>query len=530
MLLLALLVSCGGGGGTSSSNTEPPPTLSISAISFADADLAVQYSPGIHAYDLYIRKTQDSITLSPTASVPDTSIDINSTQAQPGSAATIPITGHTTALTVTLTRAKSSTVTYQFRLKRYEVVDGYTDKVSYSHGQEQRVMLNSDAEAAIAKLRLYDVHGNVVQTVKAPVKPQQTASSTPWQDGFGYEPTFTYTIPQDLPSGAYYWEQKALFIVRGSPDSSDIVVLYPSNTLNAYSTEGGKSLYEPTLASRAHIVSFERPTPEQINHDPLPCLSWFKDQQGYAFRYIADSDMDDYAHIENARVLVIIGHSEYWTRKARENFDRFVQGGGHAVILSGNTMWWQVRYSAEGSKMTCYKDATLDPIADPRLETIKWHETDYPALPSIGAVYNLSGNGTGDAIGWDGFKIATPTHPFFEGLNLSRGDVVSLLSSEYDSAPIIGTDAQGYPIIDRAQLGFEHIELLGYDIARVGASRQTFATFIVFQKSATSGIVVNGASTNWCGATGFGGPDGAKIKRITKNILDTLLSSQPLWN
>ncbi len=53
-------------------------------------------------------------------------------------------------------------------------------------------------------------------------------------------------------------------------------------------------------------------------------------------------DLEDYSEIAGAKVVVIIGHSEYWTRRARENFDRYVLEGGNALVLSGNTMWWQV--------------------------------------------------------------------------------------------------------------------------------------------------------------------------------------------
>ena len=28
--------------------------------------------------------------------------------------------------------------------------------------------------------------------------------------------------------------------------------------------------------------------------------------------------------------------------------------GGHALILSGNTMWWQVRYNEDKTKLICY--------------------------------------------------------------------------------------------------------------------------------------------------------------------------------
>ena len=75
--------------------------------------------------------------------------------------------------------------------------------------------------------------------------------------------------------------------------------------------------------------------------------------------------MDDYENIRGAKLLVVIGHSEYWTRTARLNFDRFVDEGCHALVLSGNTMWWQVRYSENKDRMICYKGGN-DPAAPAR--------------------------------------------------------------------------------------------------------------------------------------------------------------------
>ena len=102
---------------------------------------------------------------------------------------------------------------------------------------------------------------------------------------------------------------------------------------------------------------------------------------------ICDQDMDDYSEIQNSKILVVIGHSEYWTKAARLNFDQFVNSGKDAVILSGNTMWWQVRYNADKTKMICYKDEISDTISDPLLKTIAWPypSLNYSVLTSIGA-------------------------------------------------------------------------------------------------------------------------------------------------
>ncbi len=55
----------------------------------------------------------------------------------------------------------------------------------------------------------------------------------------------------------------------------------------------------------------------------------------YSIKFVADIDLDDYAEISGSKVLMLIGHSEYWTRTAREHFDEFVLGGGNATHSRG---------------------------------------------------------------------------------------------------------------------------------------------------------------------------------------------------
>jgi hypothetical protein len=239
--------------------------------------------------------------------------------------------------------------------------------------------------------------------------------------------------------------------------------------------------------------------------------------------------MDDYAVISNTKVLVIAGHNEYWTRKARLNFDKHVNDGKHAIVLSGNTMWWQVRYSETGDQLICYKDAVADPEPDDLLKTTNWYEPSlqYPITSSIGADFNYGGYGIYVDNGWDGYKIVNPQSPLLKGLGFTMGDILSLVSGEYDGAPISYFE-NGIPVLDKDKLGFFKIELIGFDRgSRFGS--ETIGTFIAFQKTETSGVVVNAGSYSWCSDAGIGGPDGGKIKIITRNAIDLLLTGKSVF-
>ena len=44
------------------------------------------------------------------------------------------------------------------------------------------------------------------------------------------------------------------------------------------------------------------------------------------------------------------------------------------------------------------------------------------------------------------------------------------------------------------------------------------------QKTKESGMIINTGSTDWCGELGIEGKDSKKIKQITLNMIDLLLS------
>ncbi|WP_187262739.1 N,N-dimethylformamidase beta subunit family domain-containing protein [Pontibacter beigongshangensis] len=399
------------------------------------------------------------------------------------------------------------------------VEDGYTDRTSYLPGEEQQVYVNATSRRN-SLLRLYDINGAVVDSVQVLVQPQE-AGPNPSEEGYGYKATFTYRLP-DLPSGIYLWEKKIPFTLKA--ENAEVVVVYSSNTVNAYNISGGKSLYK-LFSEKTHVVSFQRPMLPAVSFFAEDGLKWLK-STSYNINYINDQDLDIPGILAGAKVVLIIGHSEYWSRRGRRQLDEFIDKGGHCMILSGNTMWWQVRYSTDGTKLICYKEKP-DPIAADSLKSTFWNNPvlHYPLTPSIGADFSRAGYGRKSCKGFGGYKILKPDSPVFQGLLLKEGDVLQVSTKEYDGAPLKGQEPDLR--LDKAALGFYKAELLGYD--RAVDAQEGFATFILFQKTPASGVVLNTATTDWCGAHGIGGPDSLAIRKITSNVLEAMLSNKNLF-
>lgn len=373
------------------------------------------------------------------------------------------------------------------------ILTGYANKMSYFPGEAVEVFLQSRGRLDCG-LGFYDMNGKLVFRAKASVFPQTVLPAEPWKNGFGFSSSGKILLPTSLASGIYQIENKITIVVK-SPEAADMTVIYPSNTINAYNPSGGKSMYQynSTGGNAASTVSFLRPMDSPVEKEECSeCLKWFPSLTNIKVNYIADVDLEDYGSLRGS-IIVVVGHSEYWTRQARANFDRFVDGGGHALILSGNTMWWQVRYTGSKDGLICHRTATEDPEPDTNLKTIRWVDPalQYPIVPSIGEDFDHGGYG--------------------------------LL------APIEAWDADGFPILDNDTLLFAKLGL-GFDRG-TRAGQETFPMFTVMQKTTTSGVIVNVGSIGWCSPSGMGNHGaGEKIKAITKNALDKLLTGKNVFS
>lgn len=416
----------------------------------------------------------------------------------------------------------------QYVLKSYwqtlelSVDNGYSDKTSYNIGEVQKVFIDAkNTEKRI--LKLYDINYNVVDSLQAQVHPQHKGEN-PSENGYGYQETFNYKIPA-LKSGLYLWEKCIPFIIKGAQEE-EIVVLYPTNTINAYNISGGKSLYS-LFSEKTHIVSFRRPTFPAVSFQVKDGMEFLNTLKNLPLRYIADQDMENYEAIEKAKLLIVVGHSEYWTRNARENFDRFVDSGGNALILSGNTMWWQVRYRNDGEQMICYKEME-DPIDDEKLSTTFWTNAilDYPVIPSIGVDFPNGGFGRKYEDSFQGLKIIASASPIFEEIAIEPGQIISIPTKEYDGTLV--KTGKNEPLLDTANLPFYEAELLAYDYAY--SEDKGLGTFMIFQKSNSSGTVINTATMDWCSGYGLGGRDSTIIQQITINMIEGLWKDRNLFS
>ena len=215
----------------------------------------------------------------------------------------------------------------------------YSDSLTYNPGDLVYLYI-SGPKNDNQLIAFTDTNEKLILSIHVPIDIQPDGSQKPWLDGSNYKQTITVKLPENLKSGVYRFIASGFVIwsitCKSDRTNNDITVVYPSNTDNAYNMQGGKSLYKPEGA-RSTVASYSRAiwgAPDYIT----PYLQWMC-QQPYDTRYIVDADLDDYTQIQDTKIIIIAGHSEYWTRAARKNIDKFIASGKNVLILSGNTMY-----------------------------------------------------------------------------------------------------------------------------------------------------------------------------------------------
>jgi hypothetical protein len=168
-------------------------------------------------------------------------------------------------------------------------------------------------------------------------------------------------------------ERQILIIVRSSRPGKQHQILYQiaTNTYQAYNEWGGTNLYSGADFPR---VSFNKPF--KIYNTPLqPGASWYNpntsnyhawdepfitwaENAGYGIDYCANLDLEFHPEeLEKYKLVLSVGHDEYWSAGMRDNLEAFIARGGNVGFFSGNSICWQVRVKDKGRTLECYKRA-----------------------------------------------------------------------------------------------------------------------------------------------------------------------------
>jgi hypothetical protein len=135
--------------------------------------------------------------------------------------------------------------------------------------------------------------------------------------------------------------------------------------------------------SRAHAQSPYDGSAGYLNKWEHKFVAW-AEGEGLTLDYLTDHDLEaDSAPLDPYGVVVLVGHSEYWSAGQRARLDAFLDAGGRLAIFSGNTGFWKVRWQDDGRTLICHKWRGFedDPaaIANPAVGTHLWSHPAFGA-------------------------------------------------------------------------------------------------------------------------------------------------------
>lgn len=400
------------------------------------------------------------------------------------------------------------------------MLQGQTFGIYLSADQEESIQLTVDRVGAGDERKL---------TVPLIVGRQEVPENAA-EKGCGWRQTTELQTGLDWPSGLYRVAADGSLVfhivVRAAAPggTSPILLMYPTTTGHAYNDFGGGSLYE---AGPRNQVSFDRP--RGLEYDTaVPFARWF-DCAHIPTEACAGPDLHaDAGLLANYRLVVSMGHDEYWSREMRDAVEAFVTRGGNAAFFSGNTCWWQVRFKDSNRTMVCYKDAAADPLTgvDDSRVTVNW--ADAP-------VYRPENALTG--VGWRrgamlepgvslGAVCRFPDHWAFEQTGLAEGEVFGAGFFGYETDACDYVEILGRPrATARDGTPSSFVILATADYSAPGPRAPGFATVGTFRRG---GTVFTGASIGW--GDGLAAGDAA-LDRITRNVVARLVApaAAPAW-
>jgi hypothetical protein len=291
-------------------------------------------------------------------------------------------------------------------------------------------------------------------------------------------PQYLFDIPRDWPSGVYVAHfdapdqpvplhiamdrAAALFVVRGH-GRHPLLYKLPIATYQAYNVTGGACFYHlpPRSLDPARPgarLSWHRPgggiggetfgapdyydpsSPRQtFAHWDAPFIRWLA-RHGIEPEFCTDLDVhDDPEVLAPHRLLLSVGHDEYWSEAMRDHVERFVARGGNVAFFAANLCWWRIHLVDDASAMVCHQGG-------PKGALDHWWAPTGAGRPEdgLGGVSYRHGGGWWDGPReTDGFIVQDAGHWVFEGTGLRTGDRFGLASTP----PLVGYECDGAPLV-----------------------------------------------------------------------------------
>ena len=318
--------------------------------------------------------------------------------------------------------------------------------------------------------RLYGQGG----PVSAPHQPDVTFDQTTGLVVAGWPSTFSISTRSDdgkaWLTGVYLVlltkddgrQTAAIFTLRDDSRDAEVGVHIPTATYQAYNDYGGESLYVSThglSGGKARKVSLDRPFARQYGngtgtflYQEHEAVIWLEDH-GYDVEYLSSADIGGAnGRIGNHRLVMLIGHEEYATMAEFDRLEAALAHGTSIAFLTGNTLYWQIRYENNDRVIVCYKDqVSEDPVGlnNPLLSTrfrnppVNRPENQLVGVMSDGAYIDMPAD----------WVVTNANHWVYANTGLVNGShLPGLIFTEWDGLVNNGLTPQGITVLASSEI------------------------------------------------------------------------------
>jgi hypothetical protein len=439
---------------------------------------------------------------------------------------------------------------------------GYLNELSFAAGDVLTLHASTEAETFDVAIEQVGVDRKTVWTRTGVPGRKYVVPEDASAHGCRWPAALELTIPADWPSGYYEvrttptsWRMNEkgkpaalliYFVVRAAPEqrAAKILLQLATNTEAAYNNFGGYSLYAYNGRDgvQGRRVSFLRPAPGfMVQRWELPFLRW-AEANGYAIDLAINNDLETHPEmLERYKLVLSVGHDEYWSTPMRDVLEAYVARGGNLAFFSGNVCCWQVR--REGSELICFKEYYRDdptfrsegPI--PTLATLWSHaliarpENRLTGVGVLSGGFHLSHGQYMDGSG--AFTVERPEHWALAGTKLARGATFggpqTVVGYECDGCEFERRDGLPVPTArDGTPADFEILatapakwgDASGLDWYEQWPKDQQGTACLGLYTRPGGGTVFTAATTDW--SHGLREPVDSAVDRITRNVLDRL--------
>jgi chitodextrinase len=332
-----------------------------------------------------------------------------------------------------------------------------------------------------------------------------------------------------------------VFTVRDDSRIAALLYQQPVTTYQAYNNYPddkvtGKSLYDynsygaPTVTgtARAVKVSFDRPYKNEgagdfIWESEINIVRWLE-KSGYDVTYSTDIDTHtDGGRLLNYRGFLSLPHDEYWSRRMYDVVVAARDAGVNLGFFGANAIYWQVRFESSSRGvanrvLVCYRSATLDPIADPALKTVRWRDAPLsrPEQTLVGVEYTDGPQG-----GSAPYVVTNSTNWVYAGTGFRDGDSVPRIVGYEADRVVSGNPAPiavsgTYVLLSRSPYtGFSGSDYSNSSVYQAPSGAWVFATGTMAWGWALDDLYPPWTPLNTIDV---------RIQRATKNVLDRFIS------